>query len=102
MVITDVLVDPACVQRFEYLLAAVHFAHAHAAVVVGMHLDAGLDMQHVGAQAGDGRAAAAGVHEFQRIQQKAGLHLGHQLRHFLINALGGHALPDAVCHLERD
>ena len=55
--------------------AAIQFAHAHATAVIWMHLYAGLDMQHIHTQFCNGRAPAAGVHKFQRIQQETGLGL---------------------------
>ena len=52
--------------------SAVLLPHAHTSVPV-VHLDAGLQLQHVRAQGGDGGAASACVKKGERVQDKAGV-----------------------------
>ena len=72
-------------------MAPVFFAHAHFPVP---QLDAGLQVQQVGAQRGHGGAAAALYHIVQTVQHKAGFHLFGvlvQSRHHIVQILHGTA-----------
>ena len=72
-------------------MAPVFFTHAHLAVP---QLNAGLQVQQVGAQSGHGGAAAALYHIVQTVQYKAGFHLFGvfvQGRHHIVQILHGTA-----------